>query len=119
MKSYDLSTHGNFFWNFRTEFEPRWDFQQAVAHGWLPHEFSAETIAIIDAACNDPYYIPQGPLTDSFSLTKVHPRAWKSSSYAILTCSAAVLFSFILVLAIFKRYRHKRDTEFHFYIRLL
>jgi glucan 1,3-beta-glucosidase len=24
--SFDLSTHGNMFWNFRTELEPRWDY---------------------------------------------------------------------------------------------
>jgi hypothetical protein len=53
--AFDLSTHGQFFWNFRTELEDRWDFQrvsfkilssvlktfeilssQAVANGWLP-----------------------------------------------------------------------------------
>ena len=25
------SGHGWFFWNFRTEFEPNWDFSQALA----------------------------------------------------------------------------------------
>lgn len=34
--AFDLHTHGQFFWNFRTEFEPRWDFMQAVTRGWLP-----------------------------------------------------------------------------------
>lgn len=28
MHSYDRHTHGQFFWNFRTELEPRWDYQE-------------------------------------------------------------------------------------------
>lgn len=28
LNSFDTGTHGQFFWNFRTEFEPRWDFQK-------------------------------------------------------------------------------------------
>lgn len=26
--AFDLPTHGQFFWNFRTELEERWDFQR-------------------------------------------------------------------------------------------
>ena len=26
LHAYDFHTHGQFFWNFRTEFETRWDF---------------------------------------------------------------------------------------------
>ena len=26
LHAFDYQTHGQFFWNFRTEFEPRWDF---------------------------------------------------------------------------------------------
>lgn len=33
LNAFDLDTHGQFFWNFRTEFEPRWDYQQAVFNG--------------------------------------------------------------------------------------
>lgn len=33
---FDLPTHGQFFWNFRTELEERWDFQKAVRNGWIP-----------------------------------------------------------------------------------
>mmetsp|Transcript_2326 Transcript_2326/g.3574 ORF Transcript_2326/g.3574 Transcript_2326/m.3574 type:complete len:558 (+) Transcript_2326:84-1757(+) len=33
---FDLASHGQFFWNFRTELEDRWSFQKAVARGWLP-----------------------------------------------------------------------------------
>jgi hypothetical protein len=28
LNAFDRDTHGQFFWNFRTEFEPRWDYQQ-------------------------------------------------------------------------------------------
>ena len=34
--AFDLNNHGFFFWNFRTELEPRWDFSRAVAMGWIP-----------------------------------------------------------------------------------
>ena len=34
--AFDLNNHGFFFWNFRTELEPRWDFSRAVAMGWMP-----------------------------------------------------------------------------------
>ena len=34
--AFDLNTHGQFFWNFRTELEPRWDYMQSVSRGWLP-----------------------------------------------------------------------------------
>ncbi len=33
LRSFDRGTHGQFFWNFRTEFEPRWDYQR-VSLGW-------------------------------------------------------------------------------------
>jgi hypothetical protein len=36
INAFDLDTHGFFFWNFRTELESKWDFQKAVANGWLP-----------------------------------------------------------------------------------
>jgi glucan 1,3-beta-glucosidase len=28
IRAFDLPTHGQFFWNFRTELEERWDFQR-------------------------------------------------------------------------------------------
>ena len=36
LNAYDGATHGQFFWNFRTELEEKWDFQRAVANKWLP-----------------------------------------------------------------------------------
>ena len=32
--------HGWFFWNFRTEFEPHWDFLEAYDRGWFPRNVS-------------------------------------------------------------------------------
>lgn len=34
------SGHGWFFWNFRTEFEPRWDFTLAYDMGYFPADIS-------------------------------------------------------------------------------
>eukprot|EP01041_Mallomonas_annulata_P011054 gene11054-23110_t len=44
--AFDLHTHGQFFWNFRTEFEPRWDFMQAVSRGWLPSRWGGPDDAV-------------------------------------------------------------------------
>ena len=30
IRAFDLPTHGQFFWNFRTELEERWDFQRVT-----------------------------------------------------------------------------------------
>ena len=32
--------HGWFFWNFRTEFEPHWDYLEAWRRGWFPRNVS-------------------------------------------------------------------------------
>jgi hypothetical protein len=52
LHAFDLNTHGNFFWNFRTEFEPRWDYLEAVKKGWIPIDFKKiETMAMISESC--------------------------------------------------------------------
>lgn len=54
MNVFDLHTHGNFFWNFRTELEePLWDYQQAVKHKWLPIDYPnrSKDWHAIDSAC--------------------------------------------------------------------
>jgi glucan 1,3-beta-glucosidase len=50
---FDLHTHGNFFWNFRTELEPLWDYQQAVKNKWIPIDYSnhSEEQPAINSAC--------------------------------------------------------------------
>jgi hypothetical protein len=41
--AFNLHTHGQFFWNFRTELEDTWDIQRATAPHlqWLPRNMSA------------------------------------------------------------------------------
>lgn len=52
---FDQNTHGNFFWNFRTEFEPRWDYQAAHKNGWMPGKgqwaSDSDTQRLIRDAC--------------------------------------------------------------------
>ena len=45
--------HGWFFWNFRTEFEPHWDFLEAYRRGWFPRNVS--DVAALEAlkVCDD------------------------------------------------------------------
>lgn len=54
MNAFDKDTHGFFFWNFRTELESKWDYQQSVARGWLPsgsQRESAEFAEKLDEIC--------------------------------------------------------------------
>jgi len=43
LHAFDYSTHGQFFWNFRTELETRWDFFRAVDLGWIPTDMDSPT----------------------------------------------------------------------------
>ena len=36
MKTFDKHVHGQFFWTFRNELEPRWNYITAYDNGWLP-----------------------------------------------------------------------------------
>lgn len=51
--TYDQQTHGNFYWNFRTEFDTRWDYQVAVQQGWIPRDWSQDSPAMreISSSC--------------------------------------------------------------------
>ena len=52
LHSYDRSSHGQFFWNFRTELETRWDFQQAVKRKWIPTDWTdVNTMSAIELSC--------------------------------------------------------------------
>ena len=52
LHAFDKDTHGQFFWNFRTEFEPRWDYLKASDNGWFPTDWeSDETKSMISFAC--------------------------------------------------------------------
>lgn len=48
------SGHGWFFWNFRTEMEPRWSFIQAYYNGWFPGNVSDVHAAEVVNACPPP-----------------------------------------------------------------
>jgi hypothetical protein len=53
LSAFDSDTHGQFFWNFRTEFEPKWDFAMAVQREWLPTNYSDLTTAdLISSSCS-------------------------------------------------------------------
>ena len=83
LRSFDRNTHGQFFWNFRTEFEPRWDFAQAVKKGWLPIDYThIETMELIDNSCN---YESVAPV-----------RSYGS----VLTIMASILLFFLLLFII-------------------
>ena len=53
LHTYDYHTHGQFFWNFRTELpESRWNYQLAVDLGWIPSDWeSNETLSEIANVC--------------------------------------------------------------------
>lgn len=53
-------THGHFFWNFRTEFEPRWDYQAGTALGWIPTDWSSKGTEMtkIHSACQGHANLP-------------------------------------------------------------
>lgn len=54
LNAFDYRTHGQFFWNFRTEFEPRWDFIQASGKGWLASSFDEAIVLEIASYCPRP-----------------------------------------------------------------
>lgn len=65
LNAFDYGTHGQFFWNFRTELEPRWDYQAAVARGWIPATYDNSTMSEIASACDNPYDIPDSAMLKS------------------------------------------------------
>jgi len=48
------SVHGWFFWNFRTEMEPRWSFIDAHFKGWFPGNVSNAFASEVTSACPAP-----------------------------------------------------------------
>lgn len=58
LNAYDQHTHGNFFWNFRTEFGTRWDYQIAVKNGWIPDEWAPGTKVMKEIANTCPGRVP-------------------------------------------------------------
>lgn len=53
LNRFDLHSHGQLFWNFRTELEDKWDYQRAVELGWLPAAYTSEVLQEVASACDD------------------------------------------------------------------
>jgi glucan 1,3-beta-glucosidase len=51
MNTYEHNSLGWFFWNFKTESAPMWDFLLGVRQGWLPCQLPVQQD--VDAACTD------------------------------------------------------------------
>ena len=94
LNAFDRLTHGNFFWNFRTEFEPRWDFIAATNNGWLPNNYDTESLKQIADICPRPFYeLP--------SAAPSNPISYQSGySGILLTISITILFAGIYLVNI-------------------
>ena len=96
LNAFDKGTHGHFFWNFRTEFEPRWDYQKAVAKGWLPSKYDAAVELKIENTCNDVWM-----MSAPAPLTATAPSAWpwQHQWLAVITALCAVVWVIRRILA--------------------
>lgn len=97
--AFDLPTHGQFFWNFRTELEERWDFQRAVSNGWLPSKDDWENhldsiLQEIESTCNltasDIYPIPYS--TSHWSTGLITVTVISIVLMILLVCAIASVF---------------------------
>lgn len=122
---FDRHTHGQFFWNFRTEFEPRWDYLQAVELGWIPSEWSLESPAQKDItnACpwrlEPPVLDPTRDITTNLQpanasffadMNDVNPRPFVQVSANLWTAIVAFFFLGWILLCC-RRSRHKGYTR--------
>ena len=106
---FDRIAHGQFFWNFRTELEPVWDFQIAVEKGWIPKNWShASVMGLgISNACGggiEKRYSSAQSLSSSY--TTAHFRVF------LFCLSMFILYAIYLVCSrICRRHgqRHKYD----------
>jgi glucan 1,3-beta-glucosidase len=81
--------HGWFFWNFRTEFEPHWDFLEAWRRGWFPRNVSdfggLEKLRVCDEKTP-----PLAPTVPKQTAPGPAPKEAKPWSYKILTSSLPI-----------------------------
>jgi hypothetical protein len=96
--SYDLHTHGWFFWNFRTELESRWGYSKAVDMGWLPSDWNSISVQtdIANACVTSP--VPSESISSSPWLVAIV----KLGSLAVLFSS--FLFLLYIFVPMIKRY---------------
>lgn len=97
LNSFDLTTHGFFFWNFKTELESRWSYLQAVENKWIPTSWKEKTLNKIQDAC--PARNISQYLQSSYDLD--HLYTWKKTSYMNkLFIGLSMFFCGFILLAI-------------------
>ena len=77
--------HGWFFWNFRTEFEPHWDFLEAYRRGWFPRNVS-DVKALKGMAMCDEGALPLKPTIPP--KPKKQPPSWLAKNWLTLLAGA-------------------------------
>jgi hypothetical protein len=121
--AFDIPTHGQFFWNFRTELEDRWDFQrvscsviyffpshppQAVEKGWLPSKDDWENhldliFEEIENSCN---------MTAADILPISDPPSQWSSGLIIVTVISILLIGILIcvIVTVFCKVAERSDS---------
>merc|ERR1711871_493274 len=94
--AFDYSNHGQFFWNFRTEIEPRWSYLDAIARGWLPRGpyTSDDHLTFLDT-CNA---LLNPPLPCEGEETKNNPQAQMDFASIYIFFSLLMYGGLLLVL---------------------
>ena len=94
---YDANGHGQFFWNFRTELEEKWDYQRAVANGWLPAYKDAPNEGIwqsetgaVAVSCTLQGQLPKLMIDDETDTTVI-VKDNGFASYLFIICSVATI----------------------------
>jgi glucan 1,3-beta-glucosidase len=77
--------HGWFFWNFRTEFEPHWDYLEAWKRGWFPRNVS-DVKALKGMAMCDEGALPLKPTIPP--KPKKQPPSWLAKNWLTLLAGA-------------------------------
>jgi hypothetical protein len=98
LRAYDDISHGNFFWNFRTEIEPRWSLQDAVKMGWMPAVHDFELHEKIKPICKFEKYKP--PQDDDFDNDDTAPKNTGTGSSGPVSPSATTAYSTVWAYAI-------------------
>jgi glucan 1,3-beta-glucosidase len=95
------ATHGQFFWNFRTELEPRWSYLEAVKRGWLPSLWNKETLASMTQICT---------LTGGVTLPEEEVNS-ESSSMILSGATLSLLLASIVVLSVIVAYHVNKSRS--------
>jgi glucan 1,3-beta-glucosidase len=113
LKVFDRLSHGNFFWNFRTELEPRWDYQVATKSKWIPTQWSADsdTSLMIGKSCEGFNFSNFGvhDMPETVDGITQYTVAWLR--YPFIFASALMLFFFLRKFA-FATPSRSREYQF-------